>query len=214
MDVEVAGYTYDYLVREVERQAKAHAKPAWDTIKANAKAQGISVHEAERWYVEDFEVHPLKMEASFRKGAAVGVAEALAGLTTERQSASASTSALVVDRAAAIADYLSIKHYGKTVAEREAESVERIAKWRAEEAVRQAERAKVNPGAVAKPMPKIKRWTKTDQKRLEASQRRQARAEQAEHNRYWAGVDVGSWKGGREAGRKMSVRPGIKGGES
>lgn len=201
VDVEVAGYTYDYLVREIERLAKEHAKVAWDAIADLARERGLSIHDAENWYVDTlYETHPLKREASFRKGAAYGITEALEKRTETRQATDDNTLALVVDRDAAIADYLSIKAYGKTVAEMNAQ--------RAEKAARMA----TGSSAVTKPEPKIGKWTKTDQRRLESSLRRQERAEQARQNAYWRGVDVSSWKGGREAGQKLQVRPGIKGG--
>ncbi len=207
LDVEVAGYTFDYLVREVERQAKDHAKPTWETIRGIAKDRGMSIHDAESAYVNDppwWGTHPLKQETSFRKGAAQGVAEALKGMSDTRAATDDSTMALVVDREAAIKDYLSVKLYGKTVAEREAETHERMEKIMAAEKERQA-------NLPAKPARKFKSWTKADERRYQASIRRGERAAQAKHNKYWRGVDVASWQGGREAGRAMQVRPGIKG---
>lgn len=204
VDVEVAGYTYEYLVREIERQAKEHAKPAWDTIKAWAQTYGTTLHVAESEYALAH-VHPLKQEASFRKGAAVGVRDALAGMSATRHAADTSTTALVVDRDAAITEYLERKRWGD---EYDAMVERREARRKA------AEDAAKNPApaAVTDPEARPKRWTKTDQKRLEASIRAAERAERGRQNRYWRGVDVNSWRSGEEAGRQMSVRPGIKGG--
>jgi len=206
LDVEIAGYTYQFLVQEIERLAKVHAKPAWDEIRALAVKLGIKVHEAEMdWsYIN---VHPLKQEASFRKGAAQGIKEALEGHTAERQAAAdTSTTALVVDRDAAIRNYIYQKRYGKSFDEMQQEAAERRAQ-------REAAEAEASKDLPAVPPPKVLRWTKTDEKRYQAGLRKEARREQAEHNRYWANVDVKSWSGGREAGRSMKVRPGVEGGE-
>lgn len=202
MDVEVAGYTYQYLVQEVERQSKEFARPTWDLIRQIAEERGIKVHEAEMMYVSDdgpyWGTHPLAQQASFRKGAAYGVKEALERLTAERQAAEAGTMALVVDRKAAIRDFIYLRDYGKTYDQ-----------FHADLRARQAEYAKNLP---ARPAPKPKRWTKTDQKRHEASMRRIARSEEAKQNRYWRGVDTASWSAGRTAGRAIRVNPAVEGG--
>lgn len=198
LDVEVAGYTYQFLVQEVERLAREHAKPAWDEIRRQAAEYGISVHEAEKGYAE-WHAHPLKQQASFRKGAAYGITEALEGLTQERQTASTSTTALVVNREAVIRDYVWQKRYGYTYTEYQEKQAARAAEAEA--------KAALVPAKKARPF----KWTKTDQRRADSAARRMAREEQARQNRYWANVDVRSWSGGREAGRAMKVRPGIKG---
>lgn len=198
MDVEVAGYTYQYLVQEVERLAREHSKPAWDQIRTNARLRGIKVHEAEMEYAA-WNTHPLKMQTSFRKGAAVGVAKAIARLTAERQEAEAGTMALVIDRKAAIRDFIYLRDYGKTYDQ-----------FYADIRARDAEYDKNLP---AKPEPKVKAWTKTDQKRYEASERRRARSKEAAQNRYWKGVDARSWSAGKSAGESIRVSPAVEGGK-
>lgn len=202
-DVEAAGYAQAFLVGEVTRLAKAYARVGWDAIKALRDDRGISLHDAEAWYVQQGHPHPLKSELYFIKGATQTVTETLVFEARMRkmQAAEANPNALVVQKGDAVRDYIYQERYGKTYAEKRAEWDAQAAKW--------VEEAKANPAAVAKPeSPSARR------RREEAEERRQRKAEDASWRRYVReqnATDHSALRAGQEAGRTIKVRPGIGG---
>lgn len=196
-DVEMAGYAYSFLIGEVERLAQAEANIAWAAIRQLAVDRGITVHDAESRYVWDCP-HPLKVKASFTKGAAEGVSEML--LSAERTratTADTSTTALVVNRDAIIRDYWYMKTYGMTYDEKQIEMREQI-------------KADPNPNAVGKPLTPAQ--ARKQQERDERAWRRESARQQRAEERKWANIDYSSYVKGQDAGRSMNVRAGIRGG--
>lgn len=200
-DVQMAGYAYSFLTGEVERLAQDAANVHWEAIKARAKARGISVHDAESEYVIWEGTHPLKAKVSFTRGAAEGVCRMLTVEARQRrQESTAEASALVVNREAIIRDYWYMKRYGKTYADFMADLDARMAAH------------PVTPTTVAKPLsPSAAR------RQAEAAERRYQRQEQSRQraeDRKWRNTDHDAYNRGYDAGRSMSIRPGVKHGSA
>jgi len=202
-DVQTAGYAYSFLVGEIERLAQAEASRVTAKIVAMSREQGISIHDAERNYVAwGYGSHPLRIKASFTQGAAAGVVEMLqAEARARRSEANIEANALVVNREQIIRDYWYQKQYGKTYAEYMADLKARADAYSA-----------ANPRAVAKPLSpsEARRQAEAADRRYDRQQRTQENAEQ----RKWANIDHTAYRAGREAGRSMSVRPGVERGSA
>lgn len=196
-DVQMAGYAYSFLVGEIERLAQEHANGHWAAIRQMAADRGISVHDAESRYTWSRGTHPLKAKASFTKGAAEGVVSMLvAEQRQRRQTASVETNALVVNRDAIIRDYWYLKNYGKTYDEYHADLKARMAA------------TPITPTTVAKPLSPsaARRQSEAADRRW----RRQEEARQRAEERKWANMDQAAYFKGHDAGRSMSIRPGVE----
>lgn len=192
-DVEMAATAYAFLTGEITRLAQAASDAHIVQIRANAKAEGISFHQAESDYVWRTGTHPLKAKASFTKGAAVGVIEMLRDEEHKRRGmATEAANALVVNRDAIVRDYWYQKQFGKTYDEYQAEMKERMDKWQAE-----------NPHGVgkAKSPSQLRKEAEANERRW----RRQEAARQRAEERKWANIDVNAFVQGRAAGRQMRV---------
>lgn len=200
-DVQTAGYAYSFLVGEIERLAQVEADAHTARIVARAKRYGMTIHAAEADYVAYEGTHPLKAKSSFTKGAAEGVVAMLDSEARKRRSqATTETNALVVNRDAIIRDYWYMKQYKMTYAEYQAHIKARM------------EETPVTPSTVAKPLsPSAAR------RMSEAAERKYQRQEQARQraeDRKWAAMDKDAYYKGVDAGRTMSVRPGVDGGSA
>lgn len=198
-DVEIAGYTYAFLIGEMERLAKEYADVLWGQIRAYAANYGWSIHDAERYYVQDHGTHPLKAQVSWLKGAAEGVVDALTAAARERTRVNPDTMALVVNRDAIVRDYIYMKRYGKTYAE-----------WSAEVKVASEKaRAAMVP---AKPLTPAQQ-RKVDERQQRANER-WWRTEANRQAREAARLDGRAYRAGVETGRRMTVRPGVREGSA
>lgn len=190
-DVELAEYAYSFLVAELLRLAKVEADRGWAAIRDMAADRGISVHDAEARYVW-YNSHPLKVKASWLRGAADGVGEQLQRAKRDRdRAAGVRGDELIVNRDQVIRDWWYRKQYGMSYADY-------TAKWEKQAA------------SVEEAKPKTAAQIRKDQKRAEAAYRRYERSQRAAHNRKWANVDMTAYMDGHRTGQSLSTRPGIK----
>lgn len=198
-DVEQAGYAFSFLVGEIERLAQTYADVHWNAIRLNATRLGISVHRAESMYTSTTGTHPLKAKLYFTKGAAQTVAETLETEQRRRRDEAArdNPNAIVLQKGAAVRDFVWREAYGMGYDE-----------WKATEAAR---RASYEPFAkedtTEKPeSPSAKR------RREEAEARREQKSNEAYWRRYereQAKIDHDALGAGQTAGRKIAIRPGV-----
>lgn len=199
-DLEMAEYAYSFLVGELERLAQDYGKTRWQEVWDLAAERGITKHEAESLYVVRTGTHPLRAKLSWLRGAAESVIQRLAEDKRARSTTDA-TMALVVDKKRDIRAYQVWKNYGKTLEEYEAEMDAKRAEWRAA-----AESAVV----VAKPETPSQR-----RRREEAEARASHKANERwyrEQVRISRSTDAAALRAGREAGKQIAVRPGVKSG--
>lgn len=197
-DIEMAEYLFAYLVSQLERLQQEFGKERWAELREFARAQGITTHEAEtefKWRGK----HPLRAKDSWIKGAVQSVRETLRARKAERDGQVAGAYALVVSKAAAIEDYLAQQNGYKDKADYDAQMKARREAWAAAEGT-----------AVAKPL------TPAQQRREEEKWRRQyerqARTEANRRYRESANTDWTAYERGRETGRTIGIREGIRGG--
>lgn len=231
-DLDGAHYAHSFLVGEVERQAKAHARPHWDAIRNAAAIYGISVHAAERNYVQDYGTHPLKAQLYFTKGAAEAIVE---GLNRERwqraakrrEEQASNPNALVVLKEAELDDYLGQRTYGDRWESVKASRVEQNARWEQEALARRKELDRLREehaagghrrrnasctscdrDAAARPETEKQRAAR------EAREAREEARRDARDARAAAKVDWEAYYAGEAAGRDISIRPGVKSGST
>lgn len=189
-DVEMAHYIFDYLVREMERLQDEYGKARWAELSEYAKTHGISTHEAERDF-SSMKRHPLKAKDSWIRGAAETVITALHNAHRERQRSSEAANALVVHKEQQIRDWWAQQRGYANYAEYEA-------------------KIQSMPTTEAKPL------TAAQQRKADEQSRRywerQAAKEARERARQRANLDVEAYYDGRDAGKRIAVRPGVKGG--
>lgn len=220
-DLEAAHYAHSFLVGEITRLAKAHVRPMWDTIKDNAKKWDVSVHEAEKTYVEWGYSHPLKAELYFIRGAAEAVESNLRVERRERdmkrrQDVEANPNALTVQKDEELNEYIGRRQYGDRW---EAEKARRASTSEAYAAMWERERAAAAEKA-AREAEKRARETPEQTARREAREAaRRAKEEAAEDRAYqrreearWRReqkVDHAAHRAGYAAGKDISIRPGV-----
>lgn len=220
-DVEAAHYAHSFLVGEITRLGKEYAKPMWDTIKANAKEWGTSVHTAERYFVEDEGTHPLKAELYFVKGAAQTVGEALARATSEEEDAAeANPNALVVQKKEAIDDFIGREQYGdewetvkaRRAAARAAGGIGDLSAYlearRREQEAEEAKHANETPAQHARCERRKQREAEAEERRWQKQYERDERKRQRQLEK----MDLTALNAGQLAGRRINIRPGIGGG--
>lgn len=209
-DVEMAGYSFSFLVAEISRLAKAYADVMWSEIKERAKAEGISVHQAESWYVQDTGRHPLKAQLYFTRGAAQTVAQKLYDAAYERNRATTATTpegstALVVQKRGAVEDYLNIKRFGKTTAQLEAEREERRKAW---------DKRLAEAPVTSEPKPLTDAQRRKEEERQRKASERYWKAQDAREEREARKRDRKAMADGSAAGERIVVRPGIEAGKA
>lgn len=189
IDVEMAGYVFEFLVRELERLQDEYGKTRWAELKQFAKRHEMSTHEAEREF-SAMRRHPLKAKQSWIEGAAEQVISNLHKAKRERDN-NPDANALVVNKDAAIRDWWAQQQgyvdYADYLAKR-------------------------TPLVVTNA--KVKRLTQREIDRMvRAAQREQARQDRAEA-RKWANRDRQAYGDGMEAGARLAVRPGVRAGDA
>lgn len=183
-DVESAHYALDYLIAEITRQSKLYSRPMWETIKANAKAWGVSVHEAESFFVQDNGTHPLKAEVYFVKGAAQTIDGALRrAARDEREAAVANNpNAIVVQKQSEIDEWIGRDTYGDRWEQVKADRLAHTERWNAERDARIAREAEERASE-----------TPAQRKRREArearEQAKESRRAARENDAYWRRID-------------------------
>lgn len=211
-DVEMAGYALAFLIKEIERLAQAYADVMWAEIREMRDNLEITQHEAEATYVRTNGRHPLKAKLYFTRGAAEAVIANLQQAAYYRKQAAeaearnTNTTALVISKKAAIDDYLSMEHYGKTAAEHQAEVEANIAKWNQERADALAK----NPPPEAKPETEAERHKRQERERRENE--RYWQAQERRRDREEAKKDRTAYRQGKQEGATVSIRPGIQAG--
>lgn len=229
-DVEAAGYANAFVVAEITRLAKEYARAGWDTIRNRAALYGISVHDAERDYVDMTGTHPLKMEISFIKGAAETATEVISREAREmrRRAREANPNALVIQKREEVDDEYERLRWGMTPeqwAARKAKQAEReaaggvgdlsayLAQRRREYEAEQAKHAAETPAQHAKCERAAARKAAAEAREYAKWERKEARRAQAEANRAARAAERLDWhavRDGRAAGSALSIRPGIK----
>jgi hypothetical protein len=215
-DVEAAGYEMAFLIREIERLAQAYADGMWAEIRGIEKANGMTHQQAEKYYVERTGRHPLKAKLWFTKGAVETVIENVRRWKYQRdeQARKDNPHAIVLQKRQVVEDQIRADEMGITVEQLHAKRAEQAAQMRKWQAEREAELA--NAEAIVKPEPQ--ETPAQRRKREEAELRRQQRQRDAwrrQDAREAARKDRHAVLAGREAGSRVSVRPGIReGGKS
>lgn len=211
-DVEAAHYAHTFLVEEITRLSKEYSRPMWEAIKANAKAWGVSVHEAESDFARFEGKHPLKAEVYFVKGAAQTVDGALRrAARDEREAAVADNpNALVIQKAEVIADFIGRETYGDKWESVKAARAETLDRWRREAAERTAREAEER--ASETPVERRRREAREAKEQAKEA-RRNARATDAYYrklDRETAKMDHDALAAGQRAGQELRIgRTGI-----
>ena len=189
-DVEMAHYLFDFLVAEMERLQQEFGKTRWAELREYAKHHGISTHDAERDF-SSMGRHPLKAKDSWIKGAAETVISTLHSEHYNRRNRNEATSALAINKEAAIRDWWAQQRgYADYAAYTEATK-------------------SAGSMTIDKRTPAQKR---RDAERDEKAWKRQSAKEARERARRMANLDVEAYSAGREAGKSIAVRRGVKGG--
>lgn len=193
-DVEMAGYAFSFLVAEIERLAQEYSNVLWGEIKEWRLDRNITQHQAESQYTAETGRHPLKAKIYFTRGAAETVRTLLFQDLQRRQdtAARANPHALVLAKRAAVQDFIYQGRYGMTKAEYDAKNKAAMMAYEA-----------ANPSVARR----VK--TEKEMRAEEAANRRWERGFYARQERESRATDHDALRAGREAGRRVSVRPGI-----
>lgn len=189
-DVQMAEYLFEFLTRELERLQDEFGKTRWAELKAYAKQWGMSTHEAERDFSADGR-HPLKSKQSWVEGAVEAVSSSLRQAKYERD-ANPSASALVVNKEAAIRDFQAQKAGFPT--------------WDAY----MASRKPIQTDVESKP---FKPLTKRQREAQDRANQRYWDKQERDAERKHAARDHTAYRAGQDAGSRITLRPGVRGGE-
>jgi hypothetical protein len=211
-DVDAAHSAHTFLVEEITRLSKAYSRPMWDAIKANAKAWGVTVHEAESDFARWEGTHPLKAEVYFVKGAAQTVDGALRRAARDEREAAvaANPNAIVVQKQEVIDDFIGYEQYGDKWESVKAARAETLERWRRESAERTAREAEER--ASETPLERRRREAREAKEQAKEA-RRNARANEAywrKQDRELARMDLNALQAGQRAGQELRIsRTGI-----
>ena len=182
-DVEIASYLYDYLAREIERLQKAFGDTRWAELRDWARENGRSTHYAETRFSAAGR-HPLKAKSDWVKGAVPAVIQILRRQKQERDSRSDGDRALVISKESAIRD------------------------WYAQQRGYQSWDAMYPPAqpSTTPAKPPTAREQRQATARAEREWAKYQRRQQREADR----LDWDAYTAGQQAGRSISVRPGVE----
>ncbi len=202
-DLELAHYSFDFLVQELLRLALAYGQERWEEIWTLGRELGVSKHDAESIYVARNGTHPLKAKISWLKGAVQSVCQKLHSDKYARDRSDTQSTALMVNKSAAIEDFLGVEQHGSWDAYMDSKRrwAETIAEWRREV----VENACTEPTKAETEVQKAKREAR-EKKDRERWQRRYDR-EQEDRAK---SIDAKAYNRGVKDGESIGVKPGIK----
>lgn len=225
-DVEVASYSLAFLIRTIEGMAQAYADKLWAEIRVLEREEGITHQEAESLFTARTGRHPLKAKLYYIKGAAEEVVRTLQmeKERRNREAQAANPHAIVLQKKAAIEDFLSVERTGKTRGEWQAHYAEVSRKEKEKhdlEKARLEAEGKICTCYRCRDANSLSTSTAT-KPLTEAQKRKQEEKDRRWSERYWekkdreaareeAKKDKEAYKKGREEGAAISVTPALRG---